>query len=202
MYQETIDKRVIRTRMKLFNALRQLLDEKPIHSISVIEITKIAGIGRASFYRHFNSLEDILKWRIQYEDNDLKQMFLQIQDRPVAEIILFFLQAWMQRNPLLVCLIKSNRMDILEAQILEDQKALEFLIEGRISNARVPYRSRAPSHAILADNTTSGYIDTILSGLLSSILVKWVEEGKKETPEELTHIVMTTINMLAKRFNS
>ncbi|AJQ93090.1 TetR/AcrR family transcriptional regulator [Gynuella sunshinyii] len=202
MYQETIDKRVIRTRLKLFDALQQLLEHKPLHAISVIEVTKIAKIGRASFYRHFNNLEDILKWRLEYEDKAMSYEFLAAQNQPFADLTLFFLRSWMQRSSLLACLIKANRMDILEELLCKDQKALEFVFEGRITDPRIPYRPQASSHSILADNRATGYITVMLSGLLSSILVKWVTEGKKETPEELSHIATTTISTLAKRLNN
>ncbi|WP_428241387.1 TetR/AcrR family transcriptional regulator [Gynuella sp.] len=202
MYQETIDKRVIRTRLKLFDALQQLLERKPLHAISVIEVTKIAKIGRASFYRHFNNLEDILKWRLDYEDKALSYEFMAIQNQPFADLPLFFLKSWMQRSSLLACLINANRMDILEELLCKDQKALEFVFEGRITDPRIPYHPQASSHAILADSRAAGYITVMLSGFLSSILVKWVTEGKKETPEELSHIATTTISTLAKRLNN
>ncbi|MEJ2044299.1 MAG: TetR/AcrR family transcriptional regulator [Reinekea sp.] len=201
MYQETIDKRVIRTRLKLFDALQQQLEHKPLHSISIIEVTKIAGIGRASFYRHFNNLEDILKWRLEYEDNALSYQLHAQQNLPSADVILLFLRSWMQKSALLDCLIKANRMHILEEQLCKDQKILEFVFEGRITAPRIPYHPQASPYAILADDRTAGYIIVMLSRLLSSILVKWVTGGKKETPEELSHIATTTISTLAKRLN-
>lgn len=42
-------------------ALLKLLQEKPIEEISISELCKQAGIGRASFYRNFDSKEDILR---------------------------------------------------------------------------------------------------------------------------------------------
>ena len=43
------------------DALLKLLREKPIEDISISELCELAGIGRASFYRNFNSKEDILR---------------------------------------------------------------------------------------------------------------------------------------------
>lgn len=43
------------------DALLKLLREKPIEAISISELCGLAGIGRASFYRNFNSKEDILR---------------------------------------------------------------------------------------------------------------------------------------------
>ena len=64
-------------------ALLTLLKEKPLSDISVSELTSKAGIGRVSFYRNYESKEDILKqesdrliqeWRRLYEANPSSSM--------------------------------------------------------------------------------------------------------------------------------
>ena len=43
------------------DALLKLLREKPMEEISIRELCEQAGIGRASFYRNFDSKEDNLR---------------------------------------------------------------------------------------------------------------------------------------------
>ncbi|MBP3413667.1 MAG: TetR/AcrR family transcriptional regulator [Clostridia bacterium] len=43
------------------DALLKLLRDKPIGDISISELCDLAGTGRASFYRNFDSKEDILR---------------------------------------------------------------------------------------------------------------------------------------------
>lgn len=43
----------------------KLLKEKPIQEISISEITDDAGVGRTSFYRNYESKEDVVKKHIQ-----------------------------------------------------------------------------------------------------------------------------------------
>ena len=59
-------------------ALLALLKEKSLSAISISELTSKAEIGRVSFYRHYQSMEDILKqesdrlikeWGRLYESN-------------------------------------------------------------------------------------------------------------------------------------
>lgn len=61
------------------DALLELLRDKPIGDISISELCGLAGIGRASFYRNFDSKEDILRrymnkifleWTDKDEDNE------------------------------------------------------------------------------------------------------------------------------------
>ena len=60
-------------------SLLTLLENKAIEDISISELCDNAGIGRASFYRNFNSKEDILRahidklfdgWRRDWEKNN------------------------------------------------------------------------------------------------------------------------------------
>ena len=46
---------------QITDALLSLLKEKPLSDISVSELTDKAGIGRVSFYRNYQSKEDILR---------------------------------------------------------------------------------------------------------------------------------------------
>ena len=54
------NRQVLRTRSWIFEALMLLLNEKPYSKISVSDITKKAGIARQTFYRNYNSKDDIV----------------------------------------------------------------------------------------------------------------------------------------------
>lgn len=49
----------------LTDALLALLNEKPLGEISISELCETAGVGRTSFYRNFETKEDILKRHIE-----------------------------------------------------------------------------------------------------------------------------------------
>ena len=46
------------------DALLKLMDEKPITQITALEITNAAGVGRATFFRHFSSKEEVLTFKL------------------------------------------------------------------------------------------------------------------------------------------
>jgi len=48
-------------RRHITEALVGLLKEKPMQEISISEITERAGVGRMSFYRNYNSKEDVVR---------------------------------------------------------------------------------------------------------------------------------------------
>ena len=54
------DKRVVRTKKAIRNALFRLMEEKSIGDISISELTAYANVNRRTFYTHYRSLTDIL----------------------------------------------------------------------------------------------------------------------------------------------
>jgi AcrR family transcriptional regulator len=54
------DLRVRRTKKALFDAFMKLLSEKPFDEITVNELCDVAGIRRATFYKHYSDKYDFL----------------------------------------------------------------------------------------------------------------------------------------------
>jgi AcrR family transcriptional regulator len=55
-----VDRRVVRTRRALGDALMRLLRERSLESITVQDVLDAAGVGRATFYGHFRGKQDLL----------------------------------------------------------------------------------------------------------------------------------------------
>ena len=60
-----IDPRVKRTRNWIRQAFMELLSEKGFHATTVQDITKRAGINRATFYAHFTDKYDLLNFAVR-----------------------------------------------------------------------------------------------------------------------------------------
>ena len=96
-------------------ALLKLLREKPIEAISVSELCELAGIGRASFYRNYDSKEDILRAYIHALFREWTAESSHLENRPLSEFLraLFanfekhwdFYELLNRRN--LICLLKD-----------------------------------------------------------------------------------------------
>ncbi|MBQ8171011.1 MAG: TetR/AcrR family transcriptional regulator [Oscillospiraceae bacterium] len=54
------DKRVIRTKKAIKNALFEIMNNKDIAEISISELTACANINRRTFYTHYRNITDIL----------------------------------------------------------------------------------------------------------------------------------------------
>ena len=64
-----MDKRIIRTRVSVFNALFDLSTEKSLDKISVIELCEKANINKSTFYLHYKSMDDCIEKCFDYFTN-------------------------------------------------------------------------------------------------------------------------------------
>ena len=48
---------------RIADAMLELMREKPLKKITVTEVTAKAGVGRVSYFRHFDSKEDVLAYK-------------------------------------------------------------------------------------------------------------------------------------------
>ncbi len=53
-----MDKRIMRTRLSVFNAVFELATEKDLDKITVVELCDRAGINKSTFYLHYKSIND------------------------------------------------------------------------------------------------------------------------------------------------
>lgn len=54
------DRRIGRTRARLGQALRKLMEERPLEKISVQDVIELAGVSRSAFYAHYDDKVDLL----------------------------------------------------------------------------------------------------------------------------------------------
>lgn len=69
----------------LMDALLELLAENPIQDISISELCERAGVGRASFYRNFESKEDVLRTCTSQLFQAWADGAIEDGDRPLSE---------------------------------------------------------------------------------------------------------------------
>lgn len=66
-----MDKRIVRTRVAIFNAVFELATEKQISKITVIELCERAGINKSTFYLHYKSMDDCIQQCFDFFTNKI-----------------------------------------------------------------------------------------------------------------------------------
>ena len=72
-----MDKRILNTKKKLTNALLEILKNKNIKDITVLELCKKANINRTTFYKYYKDVDDLV---ITIEDSLLSDLEKYIVD--------------------------------------------------------------------------------------------------------------------------
>ena len=165
------DRRGIRTRAELIQALHALIQEKPYERITVQDILDRANIGRTTFYTHFLDKDDLLVSAIP---NDILG-FDEGSDSLIPSLIPIFAHAQENRT-LFRALMGSEGITLVhkmghEKTVLNWLNHIERLQEQGI---QIPLQPMV--------------VAQYLTGAFMSLLKWWLDEKIPHSPEEMDEI--------------
>ncbi len=143
------------------NALLELMKEEDYEKISITDIVNKAGLSRVTYYRHFNSKEDIL---IRFFNN-AKTRFLEINKAagPTSnESMILSLFIYFKSN------MEVNKT-IVKAKL--DSELLKFLSSEFLDN--LPTK-------------IDKYSAYFVAGALFNVCIHWLENDCKDSIEEVS----------------
>lgn len=184
MYHIKEDKRTQVTVRLISEALVHLILNKKWEQVSITLLANKAGVGRASFYRSFDALEDVLQYQVDKAIEELfRTMFEELHQRPFfyeKDIYDFFFRFWTRYELLLKTLIFSKQKELFNRQFSTLYGEKLYFIKNllQISDEHWPY------------------FVTLRSTMLSSGLFEWVQKNKKESPEEISSIMLLSFSEL------
>ena len=146
----------------LTEALLQLMETKPFIDIKVTELCKRAGVSRISFYRNFNSFQEILTKHLNRCTDEWWAVYSQ---KPADELYKRFwpeLLDQYRRNRKLITLIYNSN--------------LQYVLKDHIFSCCGP----KPEH----DELTA-YTCAVLAGAIYGFVDEWIKTGMTDAPVEL-----------------
>ena len=162
-------------------ALIKLLQKKDINKITVMELTEVAGVGRSSFYRNFESLEDAA---VSYVNRIYREYFRNNPVDPNA----------FKKGKFLFFLRERYKF------IKEHKDVFTVLYEnGILYNVLIKMDSEIKAQYLLADISESRYFSAMIMGFSAGVIEEWVAGGMKESEEELAEITKACLIGTVKR---
>ena len=168
------DRRTLRTRDALGDALVELMHERPFKSITVQDVLDRAGVGRSTFYTHYRDKDDLFISDVE----DFWEMISTILDRsgensmrvaPVRELFSHIADVKVFRDALVAAGKMHDVMDLGQGHFARAiEKRLLKLTSGQ---GTVPAQLSATAHA--------------LAGALFSSMMWWIDLGMPASPEEM-----------------
>lgn len=181
MYHIHSDRRVAQSVESICGALDRLIGRTPYRQISVTALSAEAGVSKATFYRSFDTIDDVLRLKT---DQAVEQMIGYIMDlRPFrqcgGEMIFFhsFFRFWTAHSQVVEMLIATETTDILtDAFARALQRNMEFF-----------------RRHIHVDDKTAPYFIATRAATLSAVLVCWLREKPRTHPDEMPAIMAQLI---------
>lgn len=184
------DKRSRRTRLWLFETLLELIEKKDYSEISITELTEKADIARQTFYRNYDSMDDILLSKM---DEILDEYFVKVRKNLETKNN----QDWDFEVNELVYLWQRN-----EALFKALQKAgLSFLALERLSEFFLVFHMKIQNLKELDEKHQ--YLVYYLAGGVYMVLYKWFENDMSIPTELLTDLfkrAASNINQIAGEY--
>lgn len=188
MVEQSIDRRVRRSRRAMLGAFDRLLEVLPFEKITVSDIAREADVDRKTFYQHFGTVDNLLDTVAEYAASEL----LDEAERHAAEraeageeetLLTAFYFAVVTRLSRNVPLSK-HRWTHVPAELLLDRLARPLIREGT-------------ARGFITIDTSDGRLEAMLSFWLGGLLsmYRWWLASDREIPlSELTELASRIID--------
>ena len=158
-------------------AIVELLKEKYYADISVTDIVKKAGVARASFYRSYSAVDEVLDEVInEIKDsihNNYMSLLIKKDDEHIKEVILKYYTDVKEKNVPFVDIPLDNQQ----------------YISSRIFNSETMAN-------LEATDTKLKYIPGVKFTIILVLCKFWMDNNYMESPEELAEIAFNCIKQL------
>lgn len=173
-----MDKRIVanqKVKDSLLNALIALAKQCSWSTISITALIKQAGVARSSFYRNFSSIEDI----VDYGITKMNQKYNQENPSPDEsfrnrELIYFKFRFFKEHAGLLLTFHHAQTPQTLLAVIND------FVVD---------------TYGDMPANSISKYELYYYSGAFYNMVIHWLENGAKESPEDMANEFLRIANV-------
>ncbi len=166
------DRRILRTRDTLGDALVALMHEKNFDDITVQDVLDRAGVGRSTFYEHYSNKDDLFLSDVE----DFFEKFSTSLTRNGASA--------QRLAP--VCELFTHLREFREfyAALVTSGKLNDVLMLGQGFFAR-SIEERLRIAGVETDDTLRSARAHGLAGSLVSMLIWWIDKGMKVDPQEM-----------------
>lgn len=165
---ESSNPSAIRSQKEITDALIALMKEYPYDEISVKQILLESHLARKTFYRNFDSKDDVLRSFIRRNLND----YFDIVNNGKGDVLTTIFE-FADRNRELLLLLDKN--DMLHIVLLCLNEFSSSMLEKQNKELNPFYR--------LFEGLDSAYLVALNIGAVWNVISVWVHNGTKDSPD-------------------
>lgn len=151
-------------RQRILNTLLELI-ENGEESVSVIDLVRKAGVGRASFYRNYSSTEDVLRQEYDRLMTEWSAQFDAGGENSYSRLLVSLLDFYRQHGRFYAALYRAGLSDIVMSTIVGT-----FHIDADTPNA-------------------AAYRQSSLAYMIYGWIHEWIQRGMQESGSELVAMI-------------
>lgn len=179
-----MDKRKIenaRVKRSIEDAFFSLLKNQNFSEITITDLVKKSGVSRTSYYRNFNSKEDIIKEYIQRLRKEI-DVALEYSANTFGDKL----------NP--------QTLTVHISYYLKEKHNLLLLYDNGFGSLMLDESNRYVEESLgdMPYNSIERYRLYFISGAIFNAMMQWLKTGAKETPGEMAQII---IELLEKMYS-
>lgn len=170
------DHRTRVTKMLIRKAFTDLMQQKPIQSISIKELCEKAGINRGTFYTHYKDIYDLLEQTESIMADEIQQALLPLLNAPESDVGILpdVITGIFQ------CLKENADICAITLGPYGDQSFIDELMGIGLESCLKSYSSIFAG----ASREKIEFFYTFVSSGYIGILRKWFDGGMRESVEE------------------
>lgn len=170
MYHIKSDRRSRASADELARGLNVCLKTMPLSTVTISDLHRVTGISRATFYRLFDTIEDVLIYQCDQMIQTIHQHYSDSDGLSPYEILRGMLLLGFENTDLLESLVENRRFDLLYEYTARRIFSFESL------------------RRIFTEELTQEESEYMISNLAMSMvatLTTWIRRGRKETAQQI-----------------
>lgn len=182
-----VQNRQTATKQHIREALIQLLLEEKFETISVSKLCQRAGINRGTFYLHYLDKYDLIE---TLKEEIIAQLRKNFEETTNTRDLLITNLSYLQQNyDLIYAVSQSHYLNFRET-------IREFMLSILTND-----QHKLQTEHFLKENfpISEKYALEVFLSSIEGIISLWISSGTKETPEEMTNMILQTFDYDAWR---
>ena len=182
MYHVSNDKRSQKSAQLIWQGMEKALRKKPLSKLRVTDIYKQSYVSRATFYRLFDSVEDVLAYECDLIYAELVEFVQHEAFATKQELFLCMIQKWLEQDVLVKTLAENNLVSIIYETHMKNRGLMKTLF---LENATISDRE-------------ADYLTAVLATLIPAAVNVWYLHGKNETPQEIYQSISHSLHIITQ----
>lgn len=186
MYHISKDKRARRSAELIWEGMEKCLQEKPLDKLRISDIYQKSYISRATFYRLFDSVQDVLTYECDQIYIQLAEELEQSVFHSRQDVFLCLIEKWIAQKMLIKTLAENNMMGVIYETHMKNSGLMKKLFLADVS----------------LSEKEANYLVAILTNIIPAAMNIWYQHGQRETPQEIYQAVSRSIQVIGEELKN